>query len=891
MKTRVTFGWSILSCLLVFAVFAQAGEEAAAKPETSKYTSVRRLPDDVTVAILSNGLTVIVQENHAAPVATVRCFVKNTGSAYEGKNLGAGLSHVLEHVVAGGTTLHRKEKEIEKTINAFGGATNAATSTDQTMFFIDCPAKNTMTAVDLIADAMQHVTFEPKEFARELKVVRRELADGEVDRQRVLGTLLQETIYSVHPARHPIIGYLDVLNATTNQTIIDFYHERYVPNNQVFVVVGDVKMQAVLDEVASQYAGTLRGRETYQPFEEEPQQLSPRETVRKMEGATYDMAFAWPTVKLSHPDLFALDVAAYILGEGESSRLTERLRNQQQVALSVSAASDTPHYVNGSFIVTAASRPKTWQKAAEAIQREVYRLRDELVGPEELAKAKKQKAAELIFGRQKIQEMADSLGRNMLATGDPLFDKTYVEGIERVTAEQIRDVARRYFVPERINRVIIAPPGGSPKAAGKAAETKDAEVRKVTLENGLRVLLKRDSKLPLVNIQAVVLGGSLADDEKTAGRAALLGNMLDRGTANHSARQIAEYFDSIGAQFSTGAGRFTVFAGATTLRNDFPTAAALFADCFLHPTIPQDEFDKVQQLTLGAIAARAGEPQAEISDLFFNSLPADSPYHVIQEGTKESVEKIKAEDLRAFHAKYFTPNNMIVTVFGDIDPEEALSLVKKYFGNLKPADNFKPISFKRLNEINETVVRHKTTGKPTGMVMFGYPTASIFEKKEYAAMVLLNTIMAGYSYPGGWLHNELRGEGLVYYVHAFQITGPTPGYFAVLAQTQPDKVKEVVARIERNVQHAKDGKISEDEFREAVKMVVSLHAQECTAIGEQAQRAALDELYGLGYDYHKTFDSRIEAVTLQDVIAAAGRYFGNHVLVTTAPEGDDRVSK
>ncbi len=290
MKIRIVFVSSILSCLLTLAVFARAGEEAtkseATKLETPKYSGVRQLSDDVTVATLSNGLTVIVQENHGAPVATVRCFVKNTGSAYEGKNLGAGLSHVLEHVVAGGSTLHRTEKEIEKTINAFGGATNAATSTDQTMFFIDCPAKNTMTAVDLIADSMQHVTFEPKEFARELKVVRRELADGEVDRQRVLGTLLQQTVYLVHPARHPIIGYLDVLNATTNQTIIDFYHERYAPNNQVFVVVGDVKTQAVLDEVASQYVGTLRGRETYQPFEEEPKQLSPRETVREMEGAT-----------------------------------------------------------------------------------------------------------------------------------------------------------------------------------------------------------------------------------------------------------------------------------------------------------------------------------------------------------------------------------------------------------------------------------------------------------------------------------------------------------------------------------------------------------------------------------------------------------------------------
>ena len=253
-----------------FLVALRVAVAAEAQTEPLRYTDVLRLPDQVTLATLSNGLTVIVQENHVAPVATVRCFVKNTGSAYEGKNLGAGFSHVLEHVVAGGSTTHHSEKEIEKIVDTFGGATNAFTSTDMTTFFIDCPAKNTMTAIGLMADSMQHITFEPEEFARELKVVRRELADDEVDRQHVLWKLLQQTVYTTHPARHPIIGYLEVLNGTTNQTIIDFYHERYMPNNQVFVVVGDVGTQQVLDEVAKQYAGTPRGRETYVAFEDEP---------------------------------------------------------------------------------------------------------------------------------------------------------------------------------------------------------------------------------------------------------------------------------------------------------------------------------------------------------------------------------------------------------------------------------------------------------------------------------------------------------------------------------------------------------------------------------------------------------------------------------------------
>src|SRR5208283_1891295 len=117
----------------------------------------------------------------------------------------------------------------------------------------------------------------------------------EVDRQRVLYEMLDQTVYTTHPARHPVIGYLEVLNRTTNQAIIDFYRQRYVPNNQVFVVVGDVNTAAVLEQVARQWAGTPRGLETAVAMPEEPRQVSPRESVREMDGPNYELVLAWPT--------------------------------------------------------------------------------------------------------------------------------------------------------------------------------------------------------------------------------------------------------------------------------------------------------------------------------------------------------------------------------------------------------------------------------------------------------------------------------------------------------------------------------------------------------------------------------------------------------------------
>jgi zinc protease len=271
-------------------------------------------------------------------------------------------------------------------------------------------------------------------------------------------------------------------------------------------------------------------------------------------------------------------------------------------------------------------------------------------------------------------------------------------------------------------------------------------------------------------------------------------------------------------------------------------------------------------------------------ELFADSLPAASPYHLVQGGKKETVERLTAEDLRAYHAKYFVAGNMIVTVFGDVDPDAALAVVQQNFAQVPAGAKAEPIKFDYPNAIAEDVVRRLAINKPTGMVMIGYPDASIFDKEDYAALTVLDAIMSGYSYPGGWLHNELRGEGLVYYVHAQQLTGPAPGYFTFIAQTQPEKVAEVVERIKQNVARARDGKISPEEFRTAIEMITSLHAQENTTIGEQAQQAAVDDLLGLGYAYDKSFDARIEAVKLEDVVRVAKKYLDKCVEVTASPE-------
>jgi zinc protease len=227
-RTLLFLGWA---CLLSTPLAAQDispqapppgnGHVPKAKAEVH-YISRESLGKGVTLAELSSGMNVIVQEDHSAPLATVRCYVRNTGSAFEGADNGAGLSHVLEHLVAGGTTTHRTEAQIREILDSLGGQTNAYTSNDITAFYIDCPGPSASVAIELVAQEMQSAVIPENEYQREMGVVQRELEMGEATRNRVLYNAMKQLMYTIHPIRHPTIGYLAVVQQIKRDEVIAF---------------------------------------------------------------------------------------------------------------------------------------------------------------------------------------------------------------------------------------------------------------------------------------------------------------------------------------------------------------------------------------------------------------------------------------------------------------------------------------------------------------------------------------------------------------------------------------------------------------------------------------------------------------------------------------------
>src|SRR5881409_3120067 len=229
------------SVALLVAIMFRTANLNAAGPDGSSVIAFP--PSSAQKWVLPNGLTIIVQEDHSAPVASVQAWCA-TGSVDEDAHLGAGLSHILEHMLFKGTKT-RSTNEIAQKIQDVGGYINAYTSFDRTVFWIDVPKDGVPIALDVLADAMMNLILPAEEYAKEQEVIRREFAMGMDDPDRMAGLLLYATAYQRHPYRFPVIGEIEIYNQLTQEQVMQYYKTRYVPNNLTFIVVGDVDDERV----------------------------------------------------------------------------------------------------------------------------------------------------------------------------------------------------------------------------------------------------------------------------------------------------------------------------------------------------------------------------------------------------------------------------------------------------------------------------------------------------------------------------------------------------------------------------------------------------------------------------------------------------------------------
>ncbi|MDP2646146.1 MAG: pitrilysin family protein [Desulfobacterales bacterium] len=835
---------------------------------------------------LDNGMTVAVRENHALPLVAVYAFIKNTGGINEGAYLGSGISHFLEHLVSNGRTT-KQAGSGPGVISGFRVPESAYTSNNLTSFHMTVLPRRFNAAVDLISGWIMNCALDPGEFANEKKVALKEIDMDEEDPDTVLYNAFMEQMFRVHYRRYPVLGYRENLEKLTRQDLLNFYREKYTPDNVVFVVVGDIAAEEAFSKIKDAFKNFKRRPAIHTPIPDEPPQVSMRYFEKSMPVEVARIIMGYHTVGLLHEDVYPLDILAYILGQGRSARLLKEIVYRQKLATDVSVYSETPFNGAGSFVMTADLAEGTAaEKGTEALIAVLEEVKKDPVAAEELARAKARKISDFIYSNQDVQDQAEVMGEDIIGTGDPEFSRRYVKKIQEVTREDIHRVARRYFHRDNLTVGVLRSsetatvPGTLKNPAPGRLKTE-----MIKIDNGIRLLVQENRTHPSVAIRAYFQGGLRFSTREKAGIFPLLSNMLLRGTKNRSAENLAAEIEDLGGKISVTSGDDSFGINLDLVSGSEEKGIKILADIILQPAFSPEELDNERSILKEKIKRREDNWVSEVYDFLRAEFFQKHPYGFPPEGTVDTVDKLSLADLRDTYAQFCIAGNLVIAVFGDIDSKKVARIITEAFSAMAakdfrvkpPARESPPVENRRFS---------KAVKKKQVAFSLGYKGADITSPDRYSLDVI-SALVSGKSAHGGWLYTALRGGKMsyVYYIQAKNQVEVDPGFFYVITQFSPehkDRVTEIISGVFNRLRSAD---IKGEELEAAKEICITEHRIKFQSNGNRANRDLHNELYGQGFDFDKTYEESILKVSAGDIQKAVKKYFtGPQIEVWTHPE-------
>ena len=861
--------------LVVATMFSTANLKATPTDDSAVITFP---PSSAQKWVLPDGLTVIVQEDHSAPVASVQAWCA-TGSVSEDEHLGAGLSHILEHMLFKGTKT-RTTNAIAQKIQDVGGYINAYTDFDRTVFWIDVPRDGVATALDVLADAMMNSTLPPAEYLKEQEVIRREFAMNLDNPDRMTSQLLLATAFQRHPYRLPVIGQMEIYNQLTQEQVMRYYKARYVPNNLIFIVAGDVDAEKVHQQLAEFFKPYPEKSLKPVFIPEEPPQLGRREVHNEFATELTRLSLAWHVPELTHPDVPALDVLSTILGDGRSSRLYRRVREEAGLAFGVSAFSYTPGDP-GLLGIDATVDPKKREGAEHLILQIIDEVKQAGVTPEELMKAKKISLSHHLDALATMRGQASDIGGNWLLTRNLNFSRDYLAAVQKVTLDDIRRVATNYLTSDNLTVVSLNPRGSLVAKAEGAKVATATEIQKFELANGLRILVREDARLPLVSMTAVFRSGLLAETPQTNGITRLMAKVLLKGTKTRAAEQIANQIEAVGGSIGSDAGNNSFSVSLHLTKPDLKLGVDLLSDVLRNAIMPAKAVAREQEVQIAGIKEEDEQLTAVARNILRAALFAHHPYALRANGSPDSVQRLTQKDLLDFRDRYLAAKNGVISVFGDVKAAEVKQLFEETLGALRPGalaltDAHPAAPLRQMTNVESQ------KEKAQGVIMVGYRGVDMFSPDRYA----LELIDEASSDLGSRFFIRIREQmGLAYYVGASQMQGLVPGLFAFYLGTDPQKIEPVKTALLDEIQKLASEGLTREELARAKKKLIGQQQIANQSNDSFGYQCALDELYGLGFDHYKSLEHDVEAVTLDDIRRVAGKYFRDqpYVLATVRP--------
>jgi len=798
---------------------------------------------------LKNGLTYVFEERRNTGVVAIQVWV-NVGSKDEDDRV-AGITHFIEHLIFKGTE-KLKGNAFASRIEAMGGSVNAFTSFDNTVYHIVIPSRVFREGFELLMESVRNPAFPEGEISRERKVVLEEIKMGEDDPQRKLFKELFSLSYHGQAYGRPVIGFADVVEKITRQDIVEYFRSHYVPPNQTVVITGDFDSTLGHRLIAEHFSGDTSVAPPPERHVPKDGSKGEKEKVLERDLRERYVAFAYPIPRRTSPDVPALDVLGVILGDGESSRLQESLKNRKGIVNGIATYVFTPKE-EGLFVIYANHSADDRDGVLREIDRELKRVQKEGIKDWELVKAKNMLRAYYVYDAETAQGRARQIGDSRTMTGDPRFIEKYLADVDGVTADDVRKMAARYLRPDGRRTVVMGP-----RKAVKNPYRK-------TLDNGLTCLVNKNASSPTFSFRIGFTGGLKAEEAGRNGEFNLLARMLLKGTKSKSSSEIARQIDLLAGTLTPYNGRNLFGLSGRFLSKDIKDVLKLLKELLVETSMTERELTRVKREVLSEIRQRDDDPVSFTFLRFNEAIFTGHPYSRDPMGSEKDVEALSVKDIGDLYRAYVTPRGAVLALSGDIDEKEIFLYFEELFGGWQgPKTGLARVGAKSAGK--EVAVEKEI--QQTHMV-FGFVGPGLTDGDRYAAEVL-DAVLSGM---GGRMHRVFREEKpSAYAVTFFNQMAYETGAMGIYIGTSKEFARDVIRTAREEIEKIRREGISDKEVRDGKNYLIGNHYIRMQSNGAIAASMCFDTLYGLNPDLFKTWPGLIEKVTKEDVDRVARKY-------------------
>ena len=846
--------------------------------------------NSVHEAQLENGLKVIIDPSHAAPVVTAWVWYR-VGSRNERPGI-TGISHWVEHMTFKGTP-KRGKGDIFRETARHGGYNNGFTSEDYTVYYETLPAAQLALALDIEADRMANGIFDAEEVDSERTVILSEREGSENNPNFLLGEALRAVAFRHHPYRSTVIGERSDLLAITRDELYEHYRTYYTPNNATLVIAGDVDAETAMRMAEDAFGGIARGPEPPPVRPQDPPQIGERRVTVRRPGSAVYLNVAYHIPAGDHPDTYPLMMLDAILsgakaiswnGGGYMGRSARVYRALVETRLATRSGTGCrsgvdPNLFSGSLTVRHGTDPAEAERALIACMEGVA---EDPPTAEEMAKTLRQAEAQFAYSRDGVTSRAFALGAFEAHTTWRDLER-HLDKLRAVTPEDVQRVAATYLREENRTVGVFLPSnptgGDAPPAPELAAAYPTVffatghgfTPRREVLDNGITLLWHENHTTAAVALRGSWCAGSARETDEQAGIASFTGRLLRRGTQAHTAQEISEAIEEIGASFSAWGGTEESAFAAKCLGQDVETVLDILQEVVERPSFPAEEVEKSRgdvrtELKEMEDSTRGNAERAVLGLLY----PHGHPYSRPSVGRLETVESFRRGDLVAFHEQFYHADGMLVSFAGNADPDR----VRKHLGRWFQGKESRPPAFTRPDHVHLPDAARSVRPMPHKSqvdLVIAAPGVPRYHE-DYYAFAMANLILGSLGLMGRLGENVRERQGMAYYVYSRAVSRLWSGEWLANAGVSPANVDRAIEAILEEVRRFCAEPVTDQEFSDARDNLIGSLALALETSDGIAGYLLSAEYYGLPLDYLDHYPGIIRGLTKAQLQAAAQRY-------------------